>query len=376
MESWSEMIVRPVIYGGDGSKVYMAAFFILFQFLTCFGLLNVAVGVIVESVCSAAKQNKAMSVEHRRRALQVQLAVLRSIFEFADTDGCPGVSRKEFAMLKDSPEAVRQLAGIGLEVDDLEEVFDVLDTDGDGIMEIEEFVHQTLRLRGKAKAMDIVEAVCRMKRLERAMLNAGILQPEDFAKRSDGDDLPSFVKRAATHKNSLANGGFAGKSMASLPESSAPHRPLTTRSTEERGPGQPTAPPVLSVVSDEMGSDILGEHEAVRDDRIAPTDVGCAARPGEGHPPDSAAGFAGWLRDQLHRHRGVVDDSLLKYGDSVVAMVEAGGFDVFAQVQESDAAAALAAQCLRSVADALTEVDVPPGEPYHVVSAVAGEDSR
>merc|ERR1711871_450468 len=92
LESWSQAIARPVIE----VKPELLLVFVMFLFLSTFGLLNIIVGVIVENTLNSAKQN--IELQNLRMELQLrkELQALRSLFEEADEDGSGEVDRSEF----------------------------------------------------------------------------------------------------------------------------------------------------------------------------------------------------------------------------------------------------------------------------------------
>merc|ERR1712176_1623498 len=68
------------------------------------------------------------------------------------------------------------------------DVFNLLDTDGGGTIDINEFVDGCLKLRGNARALDIARLECLTKRLEKKML-----QTMQTIKRQNVPDKASLV---------------------------------------------------------------------------------------------------------------------------------------------------------------------------------------
>ena len=87
LESWSMAIARPVIE----PRPYLVIFFVLFLFITTFGLLNVVVGVICENTLEAARSNSQLQERRYEAALRHDLEILRKLFEAADKDDNGGV---------------------------------------------------------------------------------------------------------------------------------------------------------------------------------------------------------------------------------------------------------------------------------------------
>jgi len=90
--------------------------------------------------------------EKEKRRMMRQL---RSLFDEADLDSGGSVNRQEFNQLMDKPRAKTLLSILEVDGSDIERLFDLLD-DGDGHIIIDEFVQGIMKVRGTAKAMDLV----------------------------------------------------------------------------------------------------------------------------------------------------------------------------------------------------------------------------
>ena len=77
LESWSMVVARPVLEVNPG----LVLVFVLFLFLTTFGLLNIIVGVIVENTLQAAKQNLELQQKRQMAQMRIELEMLRTLFE-------------------------------------------------------------------------------------------------------------------------------------------------------------------------------------------------------------------------------------------------------------------------------------------------------
>jgi len=155
LESWSMAVVRPVM------KTFPIAvpFFIAFLFLTSFGLMNIVVGVIVENTLQAAAQNEEKINKRRANEAQKNLEALREIFEEADEDGSGTVDKEEFRNIIKKPEVEAQFRQLELPTSEAEELFDILDEDKTGELDIKTFVEGAFKLKGAAKAKDLMGVV-------------------------------------------------------------------------------------------------------------------------------------------------------------------------------------------------------------------------
>mmetsp|Transcript_96358 Transcript_96358/g.152363 ORF Transcript_96358/g.152363 Transcript_96358/m.152363 type:complete len:137 (+) Transcript_96358:3-413(+) len=84
------------------------------------------------------------------------------------------LSYSEFEDVLTSEKTSAYLAAIQLDVTDAWELFKLLDTDESALIDVEEFVHGCLRLKGTAKAIDVAkldyEMKMRQKRLVKHMV--------------------------------------------------------------------------------------------------------------------------------------------------------------------------------------------------------------
>merc|ERR1719336_2895674 len=82
--------------------------------------------------------------------------MIRGIFEDSDTDGSGQVTFEEFEQLLANQEMVAYLQAMGIDSSEARGLFKLLDDDGSGVVSIEEFITGFLRLKGGAKAVDMV----------------------------------------------------------------------------------------------------------------------------------------------------------------------------------------------------------------------------
>jgi voltage-gated sodium channel len=153
-ESWSERIVRHVMQ----KQPAMVIFFVGFIAITSFGLLNIVVGVVVESTLSTSEKddNKIKrSQEHDRQRV---FDHLRDIFEAADEDGSGTLTLGEVQKAINKPEIYNKLKMIDFPVEDPRQIFQLLDYDNSCELSIDEFIAGCIRMKGSAKSKDLLAA--------------------------------------------------------------------------------------------------------------------------------------------------------------------------------------------------------------------------
>lgn len=147
-------IIYKMVYKTPEAIVYWC----FFVFFTSIGLVNVLIGLFCENVfAQAAKNEKELSSLNRERRRQC-LQDLKVIFQAMDTDASDTVTRVEFLSALESDKLVAQTLE-DLDLQDHERLFDVLDVDGSGELDIDEFFNGALLLANAnepAKARDTI----------------------------------------------------------------------------------------------------------------------------------------------------------------------------------------------------------------------------
>lgn len=132
-------------------------FFLFYVSFTYFAVLNVVTGVFCQSAIENAQKDHAAVVQNILDNKESHLKKIRALFFKLGADDTGVVT---FDMLQEqfSTPAVREyFESLGLDVSDAWSFFKLLDVDGGGAVEIEEFLLGCLRLRGQARAMDIAK---------------------------------------------------------------------------------------------------------------------------------------------------------------------------------------------------------------------------
>lgn len=178
LESWSMAVARPVMK----EKPWLVIFFILFLYLTTFGLMNIVMGVIVEQVIQASKENEEKVKRQKEARQRNEIKILCGIFEEADKDGGGTVDAEEFATLCKRKDVQKIFEDLELPVSRQRlamRLFEVLDGEGHGEMKIHDFLEATTRLKNEGRGlirdptlllMDVRYLGRRINRLEKELL--------------------------------------------------------------------------------------------------------------------------------------------------------------------------------------------------------------
>jgi hypothetical protein len=222
--------VRPFM-GIDPIYTVMFLMYILF---VVFGVLNVVTGVFVESAMQLRDRDLLIHSEMERT--EEFLNDMRELFLEADADNTGRMCWNELKDYFKNERVVAYFTVHQLDVSDAYFIFKLLDTDGSGEIEIDEFAMGCMRLKGQAKTSDML----------RIMQESAKINQQIFA------DLDHFNDQIVYVQNQLANLAamsptrrFSGKNLSRLLKGGS-NNSLTGSSegdvSASGGPDSPTAP--------------------------------------------------------------------------------------------------------------------------------------
>jgi len=138
-----DTVVRPVL---DLISPWAALLLVLYISFAILAVMNVVTGLFVESAMERAQ-------EVRQSTL---VAKIRRVFASLDLDTSGCISSSEFEAHAEDPVVADYFQAMDIAPSEAKCVFSMLDSDGSGIIDFEEFMHGCLRLQGPARAADLV----------------------------------------------------------------------------------------------------------------------------------------------------------------------------------------------------------------------------
>ena len=129
---------------------------VLFTLLLFFGVVNVALGVVVEAALYTAEKNTAEREKMEQKDMVHVIDSICAVFEMADTDGNGELDEEEFEAGLLDRHIGRKLKVIGIPNDDMRTLFKIVDADGSGSISLEEFRRGCLRMRGQGQNREVV----------------------------------------------------------------------------------------------------------------------------------------------------------------------------------------------------------------------------
>jgi len=230
LENWTE--VSETYKRGQDYSVAVLVFLMIFIFMTHFTVLNLFVAAIVEHI---QRESSTADLELMNDVRENHFRIynlLWAFFELADENGDGELSIAEFKEVLQNPEAEQTLQALGLAAHDIEWLFDILDVDGNGVLNIDEFIsgcldsksseQSRMLLRLQYTLVKEIRSVLKpqLEQLDRALMNdaAALSSPNpDFLNGSDagGDQVTRLIVEGMHGVLAQVNGLVAGQTAIS-----------------------------------------------------------------------------------------------------------------------------------------------------------------
>mmetsp|Transcript_123514 Transcript_123514/g.308651 ORF Transcript_123514/g.308651 Transcript_123514/m.308651 type:complete len:630 (+) Transcript_123514:45-1934(+) len=144
--------VDPLIEVGP----FHAGLFIAFISFSFFGVLNIVTSVFVECAMQSTQRHRDLLVEEKKAFELGHLKHMRTIFREIDIDQSGSVEYLELKQRLADNNALRDyFRALELNATDTLTLFELLDQDESGSLDIDEFCDGCMRLKGDARAFDI-----------------------------------------------------------------------------------------------------------------------------------------------------------------------------------------------------------------------------
>jgi len=153
--------VSPVVM--DVSPWY-AVFFIVYVTFVVFAMIRIISALFLKETLAQASRDAEMMVRERSKKTARLSKELSELFDSADKSGDGMVSQEELHNLLKLPKVKLWMTELGVNAEDSDHLFELLDT-GDGAVSHEEFVRGVSKLKGEARAQDLVPVVADCKRI-------------------------------------------------------------------------------------------------------------------------------------------------------------------------------------------------------------------
>jgi Ca2+-binding EF-hand superfamily protein len=170
LDTWADLIARPMM----ATHPELGLFFVFFVTVAVFVVMNLITAVIVENAFAIAKDDQEQAAKMNERNKIRELKSLSELFQEIDIDGSGKLTKKEFMTALGNPRVSHKLLLLEMTQQDLIEAWELLD-DGDGELDINEFASGLRRMKGEAKAKDVLDTV---RRTQNSFESMAILQKQ------------------------------------------------------------------------------------------------------------------------------------------------------------------------------------------------------
>lgn len=183
---WNEA-VEPLM---KDFSPWFGVLFCLYIAFTVLALMNVVTGVFVESALQSAREDKDIYIVNHIRGLIEAMSL--------DEDG--RIAWGQFEAQLSTPEMAEIFNFIDVDPMEARGLFKLLDINGIGSVDPEEFLDGCLRLRGSAKALDLALLMREVKKLKSISMeqNAELMQALDGAKKQRKAPSGASLRKTAT----------------------------------------------------------------------------------------------------------------------------------------------------------------------------------
>merc|ERR1719460_414390 len=153
-------VVQPLL----NVSVLYAFIFIVYIIFVVFGVFNVLNAVFVESVLT--NRDKDLLIQTEQAKTRMFMKDLAELFREGDKDNNGHFSKDELVEHCSNPRFCAYLATHALDSSDAEVLFDILDQDRSGAVDVEEFVVGAMKLKGPARCLDMLKVLSNFKALQ------------------------------------------------------------------------------------------------------------------------------------------------------------------------------------------------------------------
>jgi len=141
---------------------WFGLFYIIYRCMLCFAVVSVIGAVFIAETGRVAASDEKVALLKKQRLQESYSRRLRELFKDLDVDGDGKISFDEFSHFNDDADMRHYMSTFEVESHDTLKLFEILD-DGDGHVDIDEFLRGMVAVKGHARSIDIV---CILKHME------------------------------------------------------------------------------------------------------------------------------------------------------------------------------------------------------------------
>jgi len=147
--------------------------FVFYIIFMVFGVLNVVTGVFVDKALAISQIDREFTIFEKIEQKKEYVHELKEFFCELDNDGDGQLTKREMQENLTNKYFQGHLETLDMDCNTAEELFDLLDVEQSGQIEVAEFVEGCLRVRGEARSIDVFALL--MESRARHKLNAKVM---------------------------------------------------------------------------------------------------------------------------------------------------------------------------------------------------------
>mmetsp|Transcript_101141 Transcript_101141/g.286625 ORF Transcript_101141/g.286625 Transcript_101141/m.286625 type:complete len:641 (-) Transcript_101141:106-2028(-) len=140
--------------------------FLFYVAFTILAVMNIITGVFVDNAVETARTQRDFLIQKEMELKEKYVHEMRDLFMEMDREGCGTIGLQDITECLEDPRVQGYFAALGLDPSDTERLFNLIDNDGSGDVDVGEFLEGCVRLKGNARSIDIYTLMHDMKSLE------------------------------------------------------------------------------------------------------------------------------------------------------------------------------------------------------------------
>mmetsp|Transcript_56434 Transcript_56434/g.127326 ORF Transcript_56434/g.127326 Transcript_56434/m.127326 type:complete len:308 (+) Transcript_56434:2-925(+) len=145
---------------------FTGALFFFYVAFTILAVMNIITGVFVDNAVETARTQRDFLIQKEMELREKYTGEMRDLFAEMDKEGTGTIGLAEVQAYLEDPRVQGYFTALGLDPNDTERLFKLIDDDGSGDVDVGEFLDGCLRLKGQARSIDVYAIMHDLKLLD------------------------------------------------------------------------------------------------------------------------------------------------------------------------------------------------------------------